>query len=76
MRGMSLEKAQELNNTDLWKDVCKELDFRIFNLIQQLKICGIDEVREKQVRIATFEELKNLPVVIINREESSQSVSE
>ena len=76
MRGMSLEKAKELRNTDIWKEVCRELDYRISMLAQQLRICSLEEVRDKQIRIALLEEIKNLPEVIINREESSQSVSE
>lgn len=73
MKRMSLEQAKELRGTYFWGFVCKEMDYRISLLIDSLKLCSLETVKEKQIKIAIFEELKMLPQTVVAREEGSVS---
>lgn len=66
---MGIEQAKELKYSTLWETVKKELDVRIESCLAQLKQCTIEELPKIQLRIKTFEEVKNLPQDVIYREE-------
>lgn len=66
---MEVEKAKEIRSSQNWAEVCKELDLRINNLMQQLKICAKDQLEKIQDKIKAYEEVKRLPTDVIEREE-------
>ena len=66
---MTIEQAQELRNSTAWDNVVKELSRMIDLDMAKLRTCTADELRRYQVRIETFEFIKNLPQTVIDREE-------
>jgi hypothetical protein len=64
---MDIEKAKALST--YWDEVQKELDKWIANEFQKIKTCEPDQLKQIQARIAAFEEIKNLPQVVVEREE-------
>jgi len=71
---MSLEKAQEINNTSIWKDIVGEIDFRIESCLEKLKSCPEQDLGELQTRIRILESVKNLPDDVIDREETVDGI--
>ena len=66
---MSLEQAQELRNTSLWKYVKLEIDHRIFCKLNELKICTPENLPLIQAQMKVYEEFLRLPDDVIEREE-------
>ena len=69
--GMSETHAKELRNSDLWKSVNIELDYRIQCKMNELKKCDGEGLKTLQDKIASYEELKRLPDDVIEREEEA-----
>ena len=65
---MNLEQAQETRNSVIWKNVCIELDYRIYAKLNELKNCAMEEVVNLQRDIKQLENLKKLPEDVIDRE--------
>ena len=66
--GMTEGQAKELRNSDLWKSVNIELDYRIQCRMNALKNCDSEELKTLQNIIASYEELKRLPDDVVERE--------
>ena len=66
---MQREQAIALEQNPLWDEVKKELDMRIGLCSRTLRTCHPNELRELQMKIAMYEELKNFPQQIKDREE-------
>ena len=69
--GMTELQAKELRNSDLWKSVNIELDYRIQCKTNELKKCDSEGLKTLQDKIASYEELKRLPDDVIEREEEA-----
>ena len=68
---MTETQAKELRNSDLWKSVNAELDFRVRCKMNELKDCDTEGLKTLQDKIASYEELKRLPDDVIEREEEA-----
>lgn len=66
---MTIEQAQELRNSTAWDNVVRELTRLIEVDMVKLRTCTADDLRRYQIRIETFEFIKNLPQTVIDREE-------
>jgi len=66
---MNSEQATALAQSPHWETVCKELDSRIEAANFQLRTCVPEKLREIQMRIQIYEELKRLPQDVKDREE-------
>jgi hypothetical protein len=65
---MDIVAAKELKNSSLWEQVEKEIDFRVNALKNELITCkDIDLVRIR-TKILTYEDLRNLPETVIERD--------
>lgn len=66
---MEIEKAKEIHSSLLWEEVTKELDMWIHAEELKLRTCVGDQLPEIQQVIATLEKVKQLPTIVIEREE-------
>lgn len=66
---MTLEEAQEARHSLVWKNVCKELDYRKDILRELLLRCNAEELDSIQTKIRLYEEVKKLPDDVVEREE-------
>lgn len=67
---MNIERAQDIRSSEMWADVCKEIDSKIKNLEQRIRSCAVDELPKIQLSIQLWEEAKRIPTDVIEREES------
>lgn len=67
---MTYDDGVELKNSSLWEKVVVELNDRVDKCLQQLKVCGPEEFQELQMRIKGYEELRNLPQDVIDRNDN------
>lgn len=67
---MTLEQAQEIRNSVNWKNVVKELNYRISCVHNRLTTCDSDELFGLQRKIQMYEEIKKLPDDVVEREQS------
>lgn len=65
---MNLERAQEVKNSVLWTEIEKEISQLIEAEISTLRRCKPEDLVRVQARIETFEFIRNLPQVVIDRE--------
>jgi len=65
---MNIEQAQELNNTILWEEVCKEIDKKVIYQTSLLEKCGVEELVAIQQNIAMLRSVKHIPQDVIDRE--------
>lgn len=66
---MNIEQARELQQSLMWGGVVEELDKKIFHIMQKLKTCTPEELKNLQFEINCYENLKRLPTDVIEREE-------
>ena len=65
---MTSIEAGELKASSLWGAAVRECDFRIEKLVQELRVCGEEKLKATQLRLKMWEEFKNLPHSVIERE--------
>jgi len=66
---MEYEKAQEISSSGNWEEVCKEIDLWIAAELSKLKTCTPNELPLIQQTIRAYEKVKNLPLIIKDRNE-------
>ena len=66
---MDIEKAKAIRSSSNWEDIQKELDVWIQAELQKTKTCSPDRLIIIQTTISAFEKVKNLPTIVIEREE-------
>lgn len=66
---MDVEKAKEIHSSVLWEQVCEEVDTRIKSLEQSLRSCLPSDLEKIQIQIKIWEQVKKLPLDVIEREE-------
>jgi hypothetical protein len=66
---MDIEKAREIRSSQLWEEICTELDFWIRSEELKLRACVPEQLIEIQQVIETLEKVKSLPTIVIDREE-------
>lgn len=65
---MTLEQAQEIRNSLLWKTIQKEIDYRISCANNGLRTCTPENLFGLQDKIKVYEEIKRLPDDVVERE--------
>jgi hypothetical protein len=65
---MDIVAAKELKNSSLWKEVENEIDFRVSALKNQLITCKDEDLITIRTKILTYEDLKNMPETVIERD--------
>lgn len=75
-RRMGLEQAQELRNSNLWKWVVTEIDYRISCKMKQLMSCKESDLRIAQQEVLLLESLKRLPDDVVDREDTGSTSAE
>jgi hypothetical protein len=63
------EKAQEIRSSGNWEEVIRELDSWIRAEELKLRGCIPEQLSNIQQTIAAYEKVKNLPTIVIEREE-------
>jgi len=66
---MDIEKAKAIKASSDWEAICVELDRWIQGYVMNLKTCEADKLTLIQTRISAYEEVKQLPLIVIDREE-------
>lgn len=66
---MNIEIAREIQSSGNWSEVCGELDLWIQSEVSKLKFCVPEQLEGIQKTIAILEQVKNLPQVVIDREQ-------
>ena len=66
---MELEKAKEIHSSQNWTEIVNEIDSWIKAEEQKLRVCITEQLSEIQITIKVLEKVKNLPQVVIDREE-------
>jgi hypothetical protein len=65
---MELIAAKELKNSSLWREVEKEIDYRVNALKNELITCKDEDLIRIRTKILTYEDLKNMPETVIERD--------
>jgi hypothetical protein len=65
---MDISAAKELKNSSLWREVEKEIDFRVNTLMKKLLTCETKDLMEVRTKIQALEECKNIPTTVIERD--------
>jgi hypothetical protein len=63
---ISPERAKEIQESENWELMCKEIDNLIGMEVEKLKKCDKDELKSIQAGIKMLEKVKLLPGWIIN----------
>ena len=71
---MSKEQASDVRNSNIWKYVCDEIDYRIALKIESLRSCGKDQLEVIQAELSALEDVKRLPEDVAERESNPESV--
>ena len=66
---MDIEQAKAIRSSSNWETIQKELDSWIYAEMQKMKTCSEGDLIRIQTTISAFEKVKNLPTVVIEREE-------
>ena len=66
---MTAEQAKQLKESALWDALCVEIDQFINMEVANLRQCGREDLERIQSKITAYELLKNLPNIVIDREE-------
>jgi len=66
---MDIEQAKAIRSSSNWEQIRKELDSWINAEMQKMRFCSPDDLIRIQTTIEAFEKVKNLPTVVIEREE-------
>ena len=61
--------AKELKNSSLWKEVEKEIDYRVRCDMEKLLTCDEKELLAVRTRIRCLKELSKIPETVIEREQ-------
>jgi len=64
---MRIEQAEVLK-AEYWDGVCEELDVKIQSAVERLINCTPEEVAKLQERIRTLQEVKGIPLDVIERQ--------
>lgn len=64
---MTFEEAKDLKNSSIWEKVNIEINDRIDKCLQQMRVCSVDDFLVLQLKIKMYEELRNLPQDVIDR---------
>jgi hypothetical protein len=67
--GMDPIAAKELNNSSLWREVEKEIDYRVQMLMESLMSCPAEDLLNIRTRVEALKELKTIPTQVIERDE-------
>ena len=67
---MTLEQARDMKHSLGWTAVVGEIDERINVEMSKLIQCNAENLHAIQMRVRVYEELKNLPQDVIEREDS------
>lgn len=65
---MDIRAAKELNNSSLWNEVVKEIDYRMNALKNELITCKDEDLIKIRTKILTYEDLKQMPETVIERD--------
>jgi hypothetical protein len=65
---MDIGAAKELQNSSLWTQVQKEIDHRVNALKNELITCEDKDLVRIRTKILTYEDLRNLPETVIERD--------
>ncbi len=68
---MNLEQALNIKDSSMWRQVSDELDHRINAKLSMLRICTGEDLIKIQNTLTLYEELKRLPIDVIDREQSA-----
>ena len=68
MANMGPERALEIQNSSIWRDLVAEMDTRIAYETTKLKNCKPEELQLIQAKIQIFEAVTRLPADVIDRE--------
>ena len=66
---MNIETAKDLQSSLMWRDFVGEIDLKIKGIENQLRTCSAQSLPSLQARIKAFEEVKQIPQMVIDREE-------
>jgi hypothetical protein len=66
---MDIEKAKAIRSSGNWAEVEKELDLWVHAELQKTKRCSPDNLVGIQTTIQAFEKVKNLPTIVVERDE-------
>jgi len=69
---MNIESATDLKHSVLWEAVSGEIDERIKGQVSRLRACNESDLKIIQLKINMYEEIKNLPQDVIDRETSGE----
>ena len=70
----SLEIWKELRTTQGWAAIEGEIDYRVRSTMEELTICGSNDLLRLQERIKALNELKTMPEQVVHREEGQASL--
>ena len=66
---MNIEQAKEISSSVNWAEIVKELDLWIKEQENKLRSCVPEDLGRIQGMIQLLEKVKNLPQVVIDRDE-------
>lgn len=66
---MNTERAKAIEASSDWQEICKELDLWVKMQLERTKTCNPEDLTRIQAKISSYEEVKNLPRIVIDREE-------
>lgn len=66
---MNLDVFRRFRTSEDWKEVQRELDIRITAAEKDLRRCKPEDLVKLQAKIEVYEEMKNLPGQVLDREE-------
>lgn len=66
---IDVEKAKAIKMSSDWEAICLELDAWIRGQLERTKTCSAEGLSRIQARISAYEEVKNLPGIVIDRED-------
>ena len=66
---MDSETAKSIDASLHWTAIKAEIDIWIAGQFERMKTCQPNELEALQARVAAYEEVKELPQIVIDREE-------
>jgi len=67
---MDVEQAKTIKASTDWQAVCDELDQWVLMELSRTRVCRPEELTAVQAHIRAFEKVKQLPQIVIEREEA------
>lgn len=66
---MTADRARELKQLEIWQEVQAEIDKFSNAELLKLRSCKPEDLKGIQDKIAVYEMIRNLPQIVIDREE-------